>query len=128
MRVATSILLAGGIFLFACAQEPLTTSKDSGTFVRGRAKVISVDALLGTTLLEYQGRQVHGYWSTEHALAQGGSVSQPDPLKPPVANYQEPVIKEQKLAVQPGDTIEFMGMWTGSDILLRGVAVVSHPQ
>ena len=115
-----------GILLAAC--QPVTERQDADAlYIRGTARVVSVDPTLGRVVLDYQRRRVEAYWQTEHSYAQGGSVAKSDgPLQPAVGAYREPSLKAQEFQGLPGDTIEFVGMWTGRSIFLQGVAVVSH--
>jgi hypothetical protein len=95
-------------------------------FFRGTAKVISIDQALGYARLEYDGRQVDAYWQKEISTAQGGIVTQADPVRPGVGVYREPEVRVQPLSAKPGDTIAFIGMRTGNSIFLQGVAVISR--
>jgi hypothetical protein len=94
-------------------------------FIRDTAKVVSVDHVLGQAVLEYQGKQVKAYWQTEVQFAQGGMVVQPDPtgLKLPVGQYRQPLTKQQVFEANPGDTIQFVGLWTDKQIFLRSISV-----
>jgi hypothetical protein len=95
-------------------------------FVRGSAKVVSVNQTLGHTVLEFEGRQVDAYWQTEVSAAQGGAVAQADPIRPGVGIYREPEVRVQPLMIKPGDTIAFLGMRTGNSIFLQGVTVLGR--
>ena len=117
--------LAVTLFWGACSQSHPQTAGES-PFIRGTARVITVDAVVGQALLDFQGRQVYGYWLTSRQLAQPGTVEQADPLKPPVGQYQEAVEKPEIFAAVPGDTIEFVGMRTGNDIFLRNISIIRH--
>lgn len=112
--------------LAAC--QPVAEKQDSGArYVRGTARVISVDSALGRVVLDYQHQQVEAYWQTEVLYAQGGSVVAPDsPFKTPVGLYMESSIKGQEFPGKPGDTVAFMGLRTGRSIFLQAVSVVSH--
>jgi hypothetical protein len=95
-------------------------------FLRGVARIVTLDQSAGYALLEFEGRQVDAYWQTEVAAAQGGIVAQNDPVRPAVGVYREPEVHVQPLHAKPGDTIAFLGMRTGNSIFLQGVAVISH--
>ena len=134
------------LFLAACAQpdpsppsfgrmfvpdlkRPLHDDSQSSApspFLRGTAKIITLDQTVGYARLEIEGRQVDAYWQTEVAAAQGGFVAQNDPVQPPVGIYRESQVHVQPLHAQPGDTIAFLGMRTGNSIFLQGVSVISH--
>jgi hypothetical protein len=43
-----------------------------------------------------------------------------------VGQYREPAVKQQVFAANPGDTISFIGLWTGKDLFLRSIAVQSR--
>jgi hypothetical protein len=94
--------------------------------VRGNASIVSIEPEAGHAVLKFEGKRVDAYWQTETYLAQGGTLVQNDPLKPPVGQYAEPVAKAQTLHAKAGDTIRFVGIASPSGILLRSVAVVSH--
>ncbi len=119
------ILLFLPLFLIACA-HPTDAPPSAGSYVRGSARVISIEPENGHALLEFQGRRIDAYWQTETYLAQGGSLVQNDPLKPPVGQYAEPVPKAQTLNAKAGDTITFIGISSPSGILLRAVAVAAQ--
>jgi hypothetical protein len=121
MRHSFTVLLLPCV-LISCAQ-PAQTSLPDGAYVRGNARVVSIDPDSGHAVLDFQGRQVDAYWQTEVYLAQGGTLVQNDPLKPPVGQYAAPITKPQTLNAKAGDTISFIGMATPSGILLRSVAV-----
>jgi hypothetical protein len=102
-----------------------TTVEHSG-FLRDSAKVVSVDQGLGQVTLDLHGEQVKAYWETQTTFAQGGVVAPPDAAGGrggPVGQYKEVAVKQQVLAASPGDTISFIGLWTGNQIFLRSVAV-----
>jgi len=126
MRWALAVILAAGwMFLAACA--PAAEKQEESPFVRGRAKVVSVDQGLGRVVLEYQNQKVEAYWQTELGYAQGGALARSDsPFKPAVGMYREPNVQAQEFDGKPGDTVDFIGMRTGRSIFLQGVAVVSH--
>lgn len=119
------LLPAAAILWVACATVP---QQDSATaFIRGTARVVSVDQTLGHVLLVYQNQQIDAYWQTELDYAQNGTTASSDsPFRPPVGVYKPPNTKTQEFEGKPGDTIEFIGMRTGRSLFLRSVAVVSH--
>jgi len=94
-------------------------------FIRDTARVVSVDNGLGQAVLDLHGEQIRAFWETQTSFAQGGIIAQPDAtgLKGPVGQYKEPAVKHQVFAANPGDTISFIGMWTGKQIFLRSIAV-----
>ena len=99
-----------------------SSKKDSGAFLRGQAKVVSVDPVLGRALLEYKGRRVYGFWEVESAQARTW------PMEVTINGADgplQPVVSSQEFPAQPGDTIAFVGMQTGDNIYLRGVSVVA---
>lgn len=116
------LILLPALLLVACASRP--QSPPATPFIRGTAKVISVDPGLGHALLQIGNRQVDAYWQTEVAAAQGGSTIQPDANKPPVGIYREPQVRNPAFTAQPGDTIAFVGLQTGNSIFLSGISVV----
>ena len=119
MRVGLAMILAA-VFLAACA--PAAEKKDESPFVRGRAKVVSVDQGLGRVVLDYQNQKVEAYWQTELGYAQGGSLARSDsPFKPAVGLYREPNVKSQEFDGKPGDTVDFTCQATGT--LVGTVAV-----
>jgi hypothetical protein len=101
-------------------------SAPASPFVRGTAKVISLDQTLGYVRLEIDGTQVDAYWQTEVAAAQGGFVALNDSVRPPVGVYREAEVHAQSLRAKPGDIVAFMGMRTGNSIFLQGIAVISR--
>jgi hypothetical protein len=112
-------------FLLTACSPQAEKDDPASPFVRGTARVISVDQTLGRVVLDYQNRQVEAFWQTDVNYAQGGSLAKPDnPLKPPVGVYREPTQQIQTFDAKPGETIQFMGMRTGRSIFLQGVAVV----
>ena len=113
------------IALGACATQEQPPAAQT-PFVRGTAKVVSVNAVAGHAVLDLQGRRIDAYWQTEVAAAQGGSTIQPDVNKAPVGIYHEPEVHAPTFDAQPGDTIAFLGMQTGNSIFLQGIAVISH--
>ena len=124
MRTCQFMTLAV-IFLAACT--PIEKDDTGSLFIRGTARVVSVDQTLGRDELDYQNRHVEAYWQTEIQYAQGGAVTRADsPIKPPVGVYREPNVKVQTFDAKPGDIIQFVGMRTGRSIFLQGVAVVSQ--
>ena len=94
-------------------------------FVRDTARVVSVDTALGQAVLEFRGQRVKAFWQTEVVLAQGGIISQEDAtgLKLPVGQYKAPVVKQQEFKANPGDVIQFVGLWTNDQIFLRSISV-----
>ena len=111
----------------ACSQQAATTTTDDGgLFVRGTAKVVSVNLAMGRTVLEIDGRQVTAFWETHTALARTGSITREDQFKAPVGHYEEPVVREQEFAANPGDTIAFIGMKSGKELFLRTIQVIAH--
>jgi hypothetical protein len=94
-------------------------------FVRDTARVVSVDAALGQAVLEFRGQRVKAFWQTEVVLAQGGIVSQEDStgLKLPVGQYKAPVVKQREFKANPGDVIQFVGLWTNDHIFLTTISV-----
>jgi hypothetical protein len=126
MRWCVAWLAAGVLMVAACGETVVKQEEAAPNplVVKGKAKVVSVDNTLGLAVLEYEGKRVRSYWQTETVLAQRGTVRADDPVKAPVGEYREPVVRAEVFGATPGDTIDFVGMWTGKDILLRGVAVV----
>jgi hypothetical protein len=107
------------------AAWPAADQGEHGPFIRGTARVVSVDQTAGGATLEYQGAVVRAYWQTEITTAQGGTVTQADAFKPPVGQYRPPDVRTQEFAAKPGDTIGFVGMRTGDSIFLQSVAVLA---
>ena len=104
---------------------PAADQGEHGPFIRGTARVVSVDQTTGGATLDYQGALVRAYWQTEIATAQGGIVTQAGAFKPPVGQYRPPDVRTQEFAAKPGDTIGFVGMRTGNSIFLQSVAVLA---
>jgi hypothetical protein len=110
--------------LAGCAEhKDDTLSPATNIYVRGSAKVVSLEPASGHAVLEFQGRQVDAYWQTERYVAQGGAIVKNDPLKPAVGQYAEPLPRMQTIQAKPGDTITIVGLSTPSGILLRSVVV-----
>ena len=128
LHIRTLVMAVIPLAMAACSQQADDTalSSDGGLFVRGTAKVVSVNPALGRTVLEIDGQQVTAFWETQTAVAQGGTVTRDDQLKPPVGHYVEPLVKEQEFAASPGDTIAFIGMRSGKEIFLRNIQVIAH--
>jgi len=138
-------LLLLPLLLSACAQPPADSGApgsfhyrppntaawaaadqgEHGAFIRGTARVVSVDQTAGCATLEYQGNLVQAYWQIETASAQGGTVTPTDALRPAVGQYRETDVRTQEFAAKPGDTIGFVGMQTGQSIFLQGIAVLA---
>lgn len=126
-------LAAAVAFLAGCAQkppdDPLTRSHESVGYINGRAKVVSIDKTIGHAVLEIEGQQVQAYWLTQSMLAvdmDPATVSTGTSLRPQVQQYDPPVERAEDFAAVPGDTIAFVGLKTGDDILLRGIRVIGH--
>ena len=119
------------LFMGGCAQEVITPAPDqagSGAFIRGQARVLSVEPTLGRALLEFDGRQVWSYWQQERVFArEQGTVVRPNPVAGPQGLYSETIIQRQEFAAQPGDTIAFVGLRTGESIFLRGISIINRP-
>lgn len=113
------------VILSACTQQAADPAAQ-GPFIRGTARVVSVDQKSGCATLEYEGRQVRAYWQMETASPQGGSVVRTDRVGTVVGQYREPEVRAQVFEAKPGDTIGFMGMRTGDSIFLQGIAVVAR--
>lgn len=113
------------LLLIAGCGEPAKTESQNTLYVRGNAKIVSIEPDNGHAVLDYEGRRVDAFWKTEVYLAQGGAFlkNDPNPMKPPVGQYAEPVAKQQTIHAKPGDSISFVGMTTPSGILLRSVSV-----
>jgi len=107
------------------AHWPAADQGGHGAFIRGSARVVSVDQTLGSATLDYQGNLVHAYWQTETMAAQGGAITPADVLKPPVGQYREADVRMQEFAAKPGDTVGFVGLRTGDTIFLQGIAVLA---
>ena len=114
--------LAAGVMMAAACGETMVKQEEAAPnplVVKGRAKVVSVDNTLGLAVLEYEGKRVRSYWQTETVLAQRGTVRADDPVMARWG-YREPVVRAEVFGATPGDTIDFVGMWTGKDILFAG--------
>lgn len=109
----------------ACQAHPAAPDVE-GPLISEQARVVEVDPLLGQVLLDMGGRQVWGYWQTEAALAAGGTVSRNGPMGTTVGDYKPATVRDVPFPARAGDTIAFIGMKTGDEILLRRVTVLSH--
>lgn len=135
MRSSTLIPCALACFLCACHSAnkqtagnsaPSAGGKSPRTFVQGKATVLEVHNSLGYALLNIDGNQVYGYWESDPATAQPGSISSNGAWGSAVGEGKDPIVHHQDLPAKPGDTIVFRGFKTGSDIYLSGVQVVPH--
>jgi hypothetical protein len=125
MTTACLLTLCGA----GCAKQRMSEfdadSKAVG-FVRGQARVLSVDERLGLAVLEIDGQRVPAYWQKEVARAEGGAKVQDSPIRPPVGVYREPTVRPVTFPAQVGDVIAYVGLRTGNDLLLRGVQVIGR--
>ncbi len=110
----------------APATDPFARPHESVGYISGTARVLTIDKSLGQATLEFDGQGVNAYWLTETDVAQGGTVTTVDPLQPDVGSYEKPVVRAEVFNAVPGDTIQFAGLKTGDDILLRGFRVIGH--
>jgi hypothetical protein len=122
-----AFILSIALLLCACAapagedQEPLDPNSP---FVRGTARVVSVNQSLGQIILEFEGRQVEAFWQTESSRAQlRGEFVQNNPAAGPVGHYYEAQVNSHAFDVRPGDIIHFIGFRTGQSIFLRSAVV-----
>lgn len=93
-------------------------------FIRGTARVITVDEPLGQALLDINGERVYAYWQKEAYAAQPGSITRSGPLHAPMADYHEAEARPIHFPAQAGQAIEFVGLRTRNEIFLRGVALI----
>ena len=63
------------LVLIAGCAKPEKAALPNNTYLRGNAKIISIEPENGHAILQYDGRQIDAYWQTEVYLAQGGGVS-----------------------------------------------------
>jgi hypothetical protein len=126
-----SIAIGAALALAACSQpakptDPLASRRPSVGYINGTAKVLTIDKPLGHTVLEIDGREVQAYWLLETDRPQGGTITAINPVGPGVGQYEPPIVRPQNFDAVPGDTIAFVGLKSGDDILLRGIKVVAH--
>lgn len=131
LRLALGIMVAGGLVAGGgggCAPRDgqAEEGEGGGAFVRGRARVVSVNPAIGLATLEIDGERVQAYWELERMQAQGGAIVRSGPLKPAVGDYREPIVHTQEFPAQAGDVILFVAMKTGRNLFLRGVQVVGR--
>ena len=121
------LLIAASLsFLLACGpKQPIHPQADTSPLIEGRAKVLEVRNELGYALLDVNGKQIYGYWTTDPASAQKSTFTTPGPLGVAVGEGKEPIVHHQDFPGKAGDTIVFRGMMIRQDLYLRGVAVVS---
>jgi hypothetical protein len=120
--MARAFLIFVPFLLSACAATGGGADQNSSSFVRGTARVVSVNQTLGTAVLDFDGRQVDAYWQTESAHPQGGTVIQPDPLRPPIGQYREAQTSANSFNAKPGDTIRFLALRTGNTLFLQAIS------
>ena len=111
--------------------DPLKRAHESVGYINGTATVVSIDKPLGHAVLDIAGKTVEAYWLTESMMAvqmDPETTSTGTPLQPQVGQYQPPVARTEDFNAAPGDTIAFVGLKTGDDILLRGIRVIGHPR
>ena len=125
-RFVWAVLCLALAAITACTSQPPAPRDGGLRFVEGRARVISVDPILGQTWLEIDGHRVNAYWQTEAVQARGGAMISNGPLRPPIGEYREPVTHATPFPARPGDLISYVALQTGDDLLLRGVSVVAH--
>jgi hypothetical protein len=125
MKLLLSLAFMPLLLLSACADHP-PQEPASGTFVRGTARILSVDQVTGHVVMDYDNQPTQAYWQTETSFAQGGSLVNNGPLRPPVGQYSEPDVKTQAFKPKPGDTIQFSGMVTGHSIFLQSVGIIAN--
>jgi hypothetical protein len=111
----------------ACGQSRPAADVPPYGFVRGQARVVAVDPVLGRAILDIGGRHIQAYWNTQRVLAGPGSFFTDGPLSAPTVNAHDPIVREQNFPAKPGELIAYIGMRTGEDdLFLRGVTVVGH--
>jgi hypothetical protein len=102
-----------------------TVTKEGMPRVEGRAVVVEVNPRLGMAVVSMKGRQFNVYWKPEVTLAHSGSVAPPQTITDsPVGIYTETTVVPTAFPGRVGDTIDFLGIRSGDDILLQRVAVV----
>jgi len=106
--------------------DPFARPHESVGYINGTAKVLSLDKALGHAVLQIDDQQVQAYWILQTDLAQGGLVSTDNPVTPGYGQYTPPQARTQNFDAVPGDTIAFVGLKTGDDILLRGIKVIAR--
>ena len=133
-RNAFFIFVAAVLLLAACSQKPKEETDpyahphESVGYIEGSARILSLDKAMGHAVLEIDGKQVQAYWLLQTDFAQGGVITGDNPVTPGVAQYQPPLARAQNFDAAPGDTVAFVGLKTGNDILLRGIKVIAHPK
>lgn len=122
MRRAT--MAVGGLWMLlaiGCAHPKQQPSQ----YANGRAKLIEVYPEIGQAVLEMEdGSRVSAFWRTEATTAQVGTTSGAGSLSGPVGVYQETNVQRANFPAKAGDTIDFVGVWYGHEIMLGRVAVV----
>jgi hypothetical protein len=114
-----AMLAAGG------CRTTRTVTREGSPRVSGRATVVEVNPRLGMAVVSMRGREFNVYWKPEVTIAHGGSVAPPETMfDSPVGVYNEPTVYPTAFPGHVGDTIEFLGMRSGDDILLQRVSVV----
>ena len=127
--------IAAGLLFAACSQkpqepaDPFAHPHESVGYVEGTAKIISLDKAMGHAVLESRWQTGPGLLACSKTdFAQGGVITSDNPVSPGVAQYQPPLAQAQNFDAVPGDTVAFVGLKTGNDILLRGIKVIAHPK
>jgi hypothetical protein len=117
--------------LSGCAPSPAPSDQvdHAGAFevLRGKARIVSIDPVIGRAILDVGGRHVTAYWDTARVIPRRGDYVLNGPLKAPTVNPAEPIVKEQEMTAKPGDLIGYVGIKTGPDeLLLRGISILGH--
>lgn len=119
--VLAALLTVGG------CQTTRTVTREGPPRVSGRATVVELNPRLGMAVLSMRGREFNAFWKPEMTIAHGGTVAAPETMMDaPVGVYNESTVYPTSFPGRVGDTIEFLGMRSGDDILLQRVSVVGH--